>query len=1039
MSYSRPLLFIGLLLLLSGIYAFVNMRTSLFPEVMFPRVSIIADAGQLPIHRMMITVTKPLEGAIRRVRGVTAIKTYTSRGNVTIDVFFEWGLDTYKQKLEVESRINEIQGLLPPQMTISTAAINQSTFGVYGLSLIGPSYNLVELRDAGNLIVRPALADVPGISNAVIWGGRSKEMVLRPDIGKMAALGVSTTNIMNAFASVNIVLGNGMINEHGKQYLTLTDSRFQDVQDLEDVVIRADSIRTIRASDIATVVVQESQAQTRTSANGSEAVLIDIVKQPEMNLVDFTRGIQQRLDEIRAKLPRGMTLITNYDQSAFVDASISSVVKTIYEGLILAIIVMFFFLRSWRASMVVLITIPITIAFTLTILSFLGITINVMSLGAIAASIGLIIDDAIVVIEQIYRTHEESGNESMSTAKHRYATTKKAITFLFPAMLASSLATIVIHFPFRLMSGLAGSFFTELSDTMQISMATSFLVTWLILPVLHITIGGKVASKVARDTTQNGKPPTPKNLTWLTKRFAQPVWGATFVVLIVAGALWAYSSLETGFLPVLDEGTIVLDYFAGPGSSLDETDTECRRIDKIVLAHPDVETYSRRTGVRMSARGVPPNYGDYLIQLHTNRSKSTEDVISDLRTQIAASVPMMKISFGQRIADLLGDMMSTPEPIEIKVMGPSYDSLVHMAKQLGGIMQRVSGVADIDDGLWNSGPTVTCTPNTELISQYGISVQEFQNQLTAYVGGVELSVGNVLQSPSPAQAAMSGGLQIGQYQDREQMRRIMLRFVDYNKNSIDALKQQPILFPGGNTKPLGELCTIQLKQGTFDLYREDMRTAVVVVARLEHRDLGGAINDIKQHVLSEMRLPRGYSIVYGGAYKEQQRSFHELLTILSIATLLVFTVVLFLFRRFRLAFVILFISVLGICGCIIALALIGIPLNVSSYTGMIMVVGILAENAIFTVFQFQAHYRETGELDTSIDFALRQRIRPKLMTAIGAIMALLPLALGIGVGAQMQQPLAIAVIGGFVVGLPLLLLVLPTMLRLTGSALEPTG
>jgi cobalt-zinc-cadmium resistance protein CzcA len=1018
--FSKPILFVGILLLMAGIFSYTRMQTNLFPEVLFPRITIIADAGQLPVDRMMITVTKPIESALKRVPGVTSVKTRTSRGTSTIDIFFEWGSDTYAKKTQTESRINEIKNFLPAGVNFSIEAMNQSLFPVYGFTLESKTHSQVALRDQANLLLRPLFAQVNGISNVVVRGGKAKDFVVIPDAIKLSSLGLTPNAIIVAFNSNNFVLSNGYASDFRRLYLTLTDTRVNDIDELGDVILKNDGSRLIRLKDVARIEVQEQQEFVIINANGSNAVLIDLVKQPGINLIDFAKDVEARAAEARKLLPKGYELKPYYDQAAFVGDSIHSVIKTIYEGLFLAIIVMIIFLRSWRASLVVLLTIPITLAFTMLVLYLAGITINIMSLGAIAASIGLIIDDAIVIIEQIYRGHEDHHE------KDRFVIVKEAIHSLFPAMIASSLATIVIHFPFRLMSGLAGSFFKELSDTMQLTMITSFLVTWLCLPVLHLMIGYRHSLK----THSSDRREVVDRLSWLTWFFKKPIIAVVLVLGLGLSAWWASSQLETGFLPELDEGTIVLDYISPAGTSNEETDAICKDIEKIVAAHPDVESYSRRTGIHMAFTSDPPNIGDYSIQLRKDRTKSTDQVINELRQEIEANVVAMEeISFGQRISDLLGDLMSTPQPIQIKIFGDDYDALQKLSRKADTILQTIPGIADINNGLVTAGPSIVFIPDQEKLSLYKISLSDFQLQLTAYTAGVPLGLNANVPTPSPAQAAMTGGLQIGQLQEGEQMRRILMRFTNFESNDLDHIKRQLIFLPDGTTRPISFFCNIRIIPGEIEYRREDLKSAVILTARLENRDLGSAITDIKNNFAKSLPLPHGYSISYGGAYAEQQRSFKELLTILGMATLFVFGVLMFLFKEWRISFLVLFISVIGITGCILALYIVGIPLNVSSYTGIIMIVGIIAENAIFTVNQFRQNFAVTGDVDASINYAIALRIRPKLMTAIGAILALMPLALGIGLGAQMQQPLAIAVIGGFTAGLPLLLLVFPTFIR----------
>lgn len=1017
--FSKPVIFLALVLLVAGVFSYNRMQTALFPEVTFPKITLIADNGQQPIDRMMITVTKPLESAVKKVKGVTTVKSNTSRGSCEIAVYFNWDVDIYNAKTQIESRINEIKNMLPTGLTISTEAMNQSLFPVYGYTLESKTKGLINLKDNANLLVRPLFSQVPGISNVVVRGGKVKEYVVTPDPVKMSSLGITPNTLITIFNNTNFVESNGTLADYRRIYLTLTETRVNDLEALKEVIIKNDGSRIIKLKDIAIVDLQEQQEMVIVNANGNDAVLIDLIKQQGVNLIDFAKNVKAKAEEVKKTLPPGIELKPYYDQSAFVGDSINSVSKTIYEGLLLAIFVMIIFLRSWRASLVVLLTIPVTIAFSILLLYAFGLTINIMSLGGIAASIGLIIDDAIVIIEQIYRTHEEHPE------KNNYTIVKQAIKDLFPAMIGSSLSTIVIFIPFRMMSGLAGSFFKELSDTMQIVLVCSFLVTWFVLPVLHLVIGFQHSKKVHKPSTKDAN-----KLTWLTWFFNKPVFAILFVLALGTGAYFASNKLETGFLPDLDEGTIVLDYYSPSGTSLEETDRMLREVEQILTHHPEVETYSRRTGMGMGFKTRSQNYGDYSIQLKKSRTHKTVDVIDDLRKSIEATQPSLHISFGQRISDLLGDLMSTPSPIEIKIFGDNQEKLEALAKQAEDILNKTDGIADIENGLVLAGPSIVFNPDVQKLAQFNISLTDFQTQLTAYTGGVPLGINANVPTLNPAQLAMAGGVQVGSIQDGEQMRRILMRFTNFKNNSLDKIRNDLIFLPDGTTKPVSFFCDVKIISGETELKREDLKSNVIITARLNNRDLGSAIKEIQKKFAKDLPLPQGYTIVYGGAYSEQQSSFNELLLILLTASLLVFAVLLFLFRHWLISISILFISILGIAGCILGLYFTGIPLNVGSYTGIIMIVGIIAENAIFTVNQFFANLRAGGNVDESIKYAIALRIRPKLMTAIGAILALMPLALGIGLGAQMQQPLAIAVIGGFVAGIPLLLFVFPSLIRL---------
>ena len=1012
---TKPILLIGVLIFMAGVFSFTQMKTNLFPEVQFPRISIIIDAGQIPIDRMMLSVTQPIESAVKKVNGVKLVKSNTSRGNATIEVYFEWGLDIYSLKPQLESRINEIRNFLPADVSISAEVMNQSLFPVYGYTLENPQKTDIDLKDIANLIVRPAFSQVDGISNVVIRGGRNKEYVIVPNVTKLTALGLVPNDIIDALNNNNFVSSAGLLPNHYRMYLSLIDTRVRDIEELKHTIVKNINGRIIKIKDIAEIKLEEQQEFVKINANGNNAVIVDLIKQPGVNLTHFAENIEAKAEEIRSLLPKGYQLKPYYNQSAFVTESVDGTMKTIYEGLILAFLVIILFLRSWRSSLVVLLTIPVTVAFSFLVLHLVGITINIMSLGAIAASVGLIIDDAIVIIEQIYKNHEDYPQ------KDKYSIVKMSIRFLWPAMIASSLSTIVIHFPFRLMSGLAGSFFRILSDTMQITMVVSFLVTWLLLPVFHLIIGYKSPSKAKAPKQLNTRI---SGLAWF---FNKPILSFLFVIILISSGYLASTKLQTGFLPELDEGSIVLDYYSPPGTNIDETDRLCQEMEKVILANPNVESYSRRTGIRMSFRAHPANEGDYSIQLKSDRTQSTEEVIADLRHSISAKVPVLNIEFGQRIADLLGDLIGKAQPIEVKIFGNDYQKLQLLANQCHTVMDSIPGIVDIDDGLVPEGPALIFKPKLDKLALYHIELADFNTQLKTIIEGVPVGKSANIPSLNPDQAAMTSGLQIGDIQEGQQMRRIILRFIDFADNDLETLKKQSIFLPEGETRPLAFFCDIEPQSGEVIESRENLKPILILTARLEHKDLGTAISELKTEFAKKINIPPTYAIEYGGAYAQQQQSFKELMMILILATLLVFVVLMFLFKRWSIALLILFVSILGINGSLILLYIFDIPLNVSSYTGLIMIVGITAENAVFTVYQYFKGL-ESYDKPSAIKHAIVLRLRPKLMTALSAILALLPLAVGIGIGAQMQQALAIAVIGGFVVAMPLLLIVLPSFL-----------
>jgi CzcA family heavy metal efflux pump len=1003
-SHKNPVAVVLFIILAAGIFSYNKMQSSLFPEVTFPKIKVIADNGLQPVSKMMITVTKPLENAIKRVPGLKNIRSITSRGSCEISAFMGWKEDIDLCKQQVESSINQIKDELPPGTNISVEKMNPSILPVIGYVIKGEGKSNIEINQIANYIVKPYLSQVPGVSEIRVIGGKTKEFHVELLPQKMSALSVTPAMITTALSQSNFISSNGYLNDYNRMYLTVTNANVVNLEELQNMVISNNGKRILRLQDIANVKIAEKTEYVRINANGESAVLVAVVKQPNANLIDITDGVAKKVDELnKTILPRGVSLSSYYVQADFVNESINSVTDSLWIGILLAIIVAVIFLRSFKSSAVILITIPLTISLTLLTLYILGYNFNIMTLGAIAASIGLIIDDAIVVVEQIHRTHEEHPE---TPTKELLA---KSLNYLLPAMIGSSISTIVIFFPFILLSGVAGAYFKILANTMMITLICSFLVTWIGLPVIYLFLSGKrksVNPEILLHERKSGK--------WISFFVNRPVISFLFVAFLIGSVFFISSRLETGFLPEMDEGSIVLDYTSPPGTSLQETDRILRQVEKLFPSVPEIETYSRRTGTQMGFFITEPNYGDYLIQLRKDRKRSTTEVIDEIRKKVESTQPALKIDFGQVIGDMLGDLMSSTQPIEIKVYGDNVKILQDLARQVAAVTENVKGTADVFNGITIAGPSVNIEPDNQKLAQFGITPADFQTQLQTQLEGT--IIGNIFE--------------------KEQQTAIRMIYPDAINTTVDRMKNGTIFLPNGKLQPLVQLAKITPEPGSAEIDRENLQSMIPVTARLNNRDLGSVMNELQHEIKSKVNLPQGYHISYGGAYEEQQQSFSELLIILLSAALLVFTVMIFMFKDIKVALLIIAISILGISGSMIALFLTGTPLNVGSYTGIIMIIGIIGENAIFTFLQFHQTL-ETSSPDEAVVYAISTRLRPKLMTALGAIIALSPIALGIGTGAQLHQPLAIAVIGGFVIALPLLLIVYPSMLRLMFKRTSP--
>jgi len=998
LAYKNPISVILAVIIVGGIFLYGQIQVSLFPEITFPKLKVIADNGEQPVDKMMVTVTRPLEDAIKQVPDLKILRSTTSRGTCEISAFLNWGADININQQMLESRISQIKNSLPPDVQIQVEKMNPSILPVIGFTVESDKKTPIELNLIATYIIKPFLSQIDGVSSVGIIGGKTKEYWIELNQLKMSTFSITPETIRDMLNQNHFIISNGFLSDYRRLYLSITDAGLYNLNDIENVVLQNDGKRIIKLKDVATIDVRERTEYTRINANGRQGLLVAILKQPSANLIKLSENVASRKKELEKILPPDVHVSYYYDQADFVNKAIKSVNDSLWLGLLLALLVAVMFLRSFKASATILVTIPVSLLLTIIVLYSIGYTLNIMTFGAIAAAIGLIIDDAVVVVEQIHRTHEEFPEKPSNQLVYQ------AVRYLIPSMIGSSISTIVIFIPFMLLGGVAGAYFNVLTNTMIITLVCSFFVTWIGLPVVYIWFSNLRALFPRKERSDVR---TTKTRNWVSFFLRRPALSILFILFLLISIVFILPRLETGFLPEMDEGSIVMDYKAPPGTSLEETDRILKEVEKIIVKIPEVTTYSRRTGAQMGFFITEPNDGDYLIQLKDNRKRSTVEVIDDIRKRIEATQPALEIDFGQVIGDMLGDLMASVQPIEIKIFGSDQTALNELAKQVAGEIEKIGGVEDVFDGIIIAGPSVEIVPDQQKLSQYKLSPTSFQFQVQTLIEG------NI----------------IGSMLEKEQMTAIRMIYPNSTKNSLEYIKNQFVFLPDGKLKPLASLSSITLKEGVAEINRDNLKSVSIVTARLNNKDLGTAMKEIQKTIESNIFLPQGYSIEYGGEYADQQKSFEELMMILILSSLLVFALMLFLFKDFRAAFAILFIAVLGTAGSLIALFITNTPLNVGSYTGLIMIVGIIGENAIFTFQQYNTN-REKGTVDESLVYAISTRLRPKLMTALGAIIALMPLAVGVGTGAQMHQPLAIAVIGGFIIALPLLLIVLPTLLHL---------
>jgi CzcA family heavy metal efflux pump len=1017
--HARSITFIVFALCLAGVFSAITMPSSVFPQTNFPRVVILIDNGVMPADEMMATITKPIEEAMKDIPGSTSIRSTTARGSADINVFFNWNVDMVQSELFVMSRLAQVRATLPSTVTINSYRLTFSAFPITGISLTSNTRKLTDLWEAAQYRIKPRFLRIPGVARVDLVGGRTPEFHVVVDPMRLGALNISMAQVTDSLTKSNLVAPAGMHEENHTLYLMLVDGRVHTASEIENLAVSTAENRIIRVKDFARVVPAQEPVFNVVTADGVNAVLLNVRSQPDGSTLAIADQLEQELKSLRRELPPDMKLAFFYDQSLLVRASVRSVWEAIVFGLILSVVILYLFLRNWGSTLVATLVIPVTVLITLVAMKLLGMTFNLMTLGGIAAAIGLVIDDAIVVVEAIYTAMARGSGGADIPVRHPIEAVREAVGEILSPLTGSTLTPVVVFIPLAFLTGVAGVFFRALAITMTVALLSSL--------VLAITLTPSLAAWIIRsrkdqpkDHAEEGGPVMRRVIgiyEFAVRRALHHPWltGLVCLLLLLGGAA-IYMNLSSDFLPEMDEGGFVIDYVAPPGTSLSETDRALRQTEKILREHPDVESYSRRTGAALGFHVVEPNTGDFLVKLKPKREHDTQEVIADLRSKFKASQPAIEWEFPGILGDLIGDLTWSPEPIEIKLYSTDLDFLKKTAPEVEETIKTVKGVVDSKDGLIVAGPSIVLRVHPEAAQRFGMDADD-----------VAIAVNTALFGQT-ASTVLEGDrvVSIRVLADRGQL------------NDLGAIQKLPIRSPTGTTVLLSQVADLREEPGELELRRDDLRQVVAVTARLEGRDLGSAIDEIRRKLPEKVPLPPG-TVEFGGLYEQQQESFRNLLIVLTTAILLVFTVLLLEFRSYLQPLAIVFGAILALLGTILALWITHTSLNIISFLGAIIGVGIVAKNGIL-MLDYVEHLREQG---TSLHEALvrsgRRRLRPVLMTSLAAALGMLPLAYGIGSGADTLRPLAIAVIGALCFSVLLSLVATPVFYYLMAPKTRSAG
>ena len=998
-GHRRSILFLLALLALAGALAAFKLPVTLFPTVDFPRVVVSLDAGDRPADLMMLAVTQPVEEAVRRVPGVRDVRSTTSRGSAEVSVSFDWGIDMGLATSQINQAITQILPNLPAGTQMLTKRMDPTVFPILAYSLTSASVPQTALYDLARYQLRPLLSSVNGVARTEVIGGAQEEYQVSVQPDRLMAYGLTLTDVVQALSAANVVTAVGRLEDHYKLYLVISDTRLTHLAQIAETVIRSGSNGIVRLEDVAQVSDGVVPQWIKVNADGRPAVLLNIYQQPGSNSVQIARDVHAKLAGYRTQLPPGVKLANWYDQSVLVVDSAASVRDAILIGTALAVLVLFAFLRNLKITLIAAVVVPTVLAATVVLLYALDMSFNIMTLGGMAAAVGLIIDDAIVMIEHIMRRLRGAP------ADHHGRVMAAAMEFIRP-LAGSSASTIIIFVPLAFLTGVTGAFFKALSLTMAASLIISFFVTWLAVPLLadHFLNENDANQKEGGALTAWMHS---RYATLMTRILARPVLVLLFVLPLLGIGLLAFNQVGSGFMPAMDEGGFILDYRAEPGTSLTETDRLLQQVETIIKANPYVDTYSRRTGTQLGGGLTEANEGDFFIRLKSGGRPPIEAVMDDIRTRVENQVPGLKIELAQLMEDVIGDLTSVPQPIEIKLFSDNPQELQATAKNVVEKINGIPGVVDTRNGINPAGDALEIHVDRVKAALEGMNPDNITQILSGYLTGV---VTTQMQS-----GPKLVGVRVWTPRDQRAI------VPDMGKLLIRA--------PDGHVFPLKRVAQIVAVSGQPQIKRENLKRMLAVTGRISGRSMGPVIADIQKVMATPNLLPKGMYYQLGGLYKQQQIAFQGLMAVFAAAIGLVFLLLLFLYESFRMALAILAIPLLAVSSVFIGLWLAGIELNISAMMGMTMIIGIVTEVAIF----YFSEYRELIG-DMSFQQALinagRNRMRPIAMTTFAAILTLLPLAFAIGQGSAMQQPLAVAIISGLIVQLPLVLVVMPVLYSL---------
>ena len=972
------IIFTIIVVTVASICAYFELPKDVFPKGDFPRFQIIADIGFASLEETEINVTRPVEEAVKTVPDVTEVRSVTERGTSTIDIYLKWGTNLDQAFQYIQSRISQVRGSLPGNINIDVVRMTTSAYPVSEYGIWSDKFDQKELYTIVRYSIVPKLVGIDGIYGLNVIGGEEPEIWVKFDPKQLVKYNLDTTVIGNAIDNANKVSFIGNVIKDKSAFFTSGGDKLTDIKKMGEVVVASRMGKPVYLKDVASIVDFHADVRRIVSVNGHKGLFIDVQKQQNADGLKLSQRLDEKMAEIDKEF-KGHLHITKWDLSDFVNSSIHGIMLDIFIGIVIILLIVYYIMNRLRYSLPVILVLPVVIIFEFSVLRILGLNVNIMTLGGLSAAIGIIADNAIVITENYVRFKAEHRSDPLSSS----------LAYIVPITIWATLVSIIVFVPLNVLSGVSGLFFKPLAVTLATTIIISLLMAVFVIPVFIKyfieNYKGRVAEAEERFFFRKAR-----GLYLRILDIALKFRGVTVVIalLLIISGVFIFFRLPNGFLPEWDEGDIVFDYIAPGGTSIYGTDEIINRVEEIIKKTPEVKMYIRKTGTHLGTPFAPSNVGEIVILLNKDRKISTFQVMDKLRDEVSKAMPELDTDFHQMLPDRIGDLTGVTKPIVVNIMGSDLDKLRSTAEEVKDKLEKINGLNSVLIDMPSPQKEIKVSANQENASLLGVSIGDiFRHSQLAIYGEVVSNLQRGLQTIPVRQ--FYGG--------------------DY-RNNIDDMSNIPVYTQNGGVLPLGKLATFAMAEQNPEIHHKNGSLVVNVNAEISARSLGDVVRDIKSSLLT---IQNGdFTTELTGSYKDQQKSFGELIFVLIISIVLILALLLFIFESYKTALAVFLGTLCSATFVILGLAITGTEFDVSSFTGMITVMGIVVNNGIL-VIDFVERFRKSGRnLKDSIKEAGNLRFRPVLITNLAAMAGFLPMALNIGNGGEVLRPFSIAMISG---------------------------